>query len=90
MATVRIQLSDTELATIESALSPRVSDREDLKLLVKIQRALVSAGGKISRGGNSAGSTSMTVDTVLAKMLLDEPITDEERLFYFQQTGQEI
>ncbi len=90
MATVRIQLSANELASIESALSPRVSDTDDIKLLIKIQRALVSAGGKISKGGIINNTNSMTVDSILAKMVSDEPITEEERDFYKQATGQEI
>ena len=89
MATVRIQLSANELAIIESALAPRVSDTDDIKLLIKIQRALVSAGGKISKGG-IVNNTGMNLDSILAKMVSDEPITDEERAFYKQQTGQEI
>ncbi len=95
MATIRIQLSANELASIESALSPRVSDTSDVKLLIKIQRALVSAGGKISNNSTRVSNigirgSSMTVDSILAKMVSDEPITDEERNFYKQQTGQEI
>lgn len=93
MASVRVQLSANELAIIESALSPRVSDSEDIKLLIKIQRALVSVGGKISKNVvNNIGvqGSSITVDSILAKMLTDEPITDEERTFYKQATGQEI
>ena len=95
MASTRVQLSNSELSIIESYLEKLASSPEELKLLYKIKKALVSVGGRVSVDSFSSGSqTSVSdrdfIDMIGLKIINNESISESEKVKYFNITGMEL
>jgi len=97
MSSTRIQLNSYELSLLESLLAPRVSDPDDVKLLLKIQKGLVAVGGKPSESSNRASNLTHTIndnawlEEISIRMLSDNPaFTEADKEKYFNLTGIEI
>lgn len=93
MAQVRVQLNAAELRTIINILEPAIVDMEDIKLLTKLKRSYVSAGGDMIGLGvepTKKVTSNNEIERINMMMVSGEEISDEDKALYYQLTGTEI